>query len=126
MRARAEREEWQQRAREQAERDHEAEMAGFKARREKAESDRQEREKQRQHELTLARLRAGLGETSAVQHGVQVRTQAPVMQVQVAQGVVERRQWEDGGWYTLQDFENQLGPVQGQYMWQIAPRWQGM
>ena len=43
----------------------------------------------------------------------------------VRQQVAVERRWENGGWYTLQEFVNQLGPVQGQNRWQVAPRWQG-
>ena len=38
------------------------------------------------------------------------------------QALPERRQWQDGGWYTLQDFVNASGLDQGQYEWQMAPR----
>jgi hypothetical protein len=55
------------------------------------------------------------------QYGQQVQQQGWTVRQQVA---VERR-WESGGWYTLQEFVNQLGPVQGQNRWQVAPRWQG-
>ena len=110
----------------------------MKAREEKAREERrirEEREKERELELTRLReeLEATKGAVAIAARGAfreecqaqmqrgQIQQQGWTVQQQVA---VERR-WDNRGWYTFQEFVDQLGPVQGQNRWQVAPRWQG-
>ena len=94
-------------------------------------------EEERDLELTRLReelegTRAALREAHAALQGYQAQMQRLQMQQQertaqqqvpFAQGTMERRQWwQDGGWYTQQQFVNMHGAEQGLYLWQRGTR----
>ena len=80
-------------------------------------------ERAARHEMAAAAVQAPVAQTERQKwQKVQEEKQQEERMRAAWQALPERRQWQDGGWYTLQDFVNASGLDQGQYEWQMAPR----